>query len=335
MLKSTVLRIANLVGETGCYRFLSPETVPVFMLHRICAGNLSTAGATSVGLLRSFLVYLKAHNYNVLKVDEFYNALVSNSGISPKTVVFTVDDGFVDQYQLAASLFDEFDYPLNFFVISDFLDGQLWPWDVQITYALMQSDLESVELSLPSGRSHQVELTRDGPRVAARKLRDELKLGPQSCLYEWIEAELFRRLKVQFPDHVPEAFRAMSWDNARELQERGHHISPHTCTHRILSSLTPDERKSEIFESQRRVELELGQRPEIFAYPTGRPTDYDKSDIAYLENCGFKMAFTTVADYVKQGNRRLELPRFPIPASQEGFRQIVNRFEVIKSILRT
>ena len=334
MLKSAVLRVANLIGETGCYRYLSPEAVPVFMLHRIYDGEETIPGATSVEVLRSFLTYLEEHNYRVLTVDELYDILSRDIGISPKTVVFTVDDGFWDQYELAAAVFDEFGYPLNYFVISDLLDGRLWPWDVQITYAFTQSTLERVKLNLPSGESYSVELTRDSPRIAARKLRDGLKYGPQSYLYEWIKAELYSSLNVRFPDDVPSDFRAMSWDDARELKNRGHGIYPHTCTHRILSSLTVQERRREISDSQKRVEQELGNRPSVFAYPTGRPTDYGQTDVDFLTQCGFKLAFTTVPDYVQRGQKLLELPRFSMPENLVVFQQIVNRFEAFKTRLR-
>lgn len=334
MLKNAVLRIANLVGETGCYRFLCPETVPVFMLHRVYAGEKNSAGAISVEMLRSFLTYLKEHDYRVLKVDELCHILSCDSSISPKTVVFTVDDGFFDQYELAAPVFDEFGYPLNFFVISDFLDGRLWPWDVQITYALNQSHLERVKVSLPSGQSHNVELASDGPRLAARKLRDELKCGPQSYLYDWIKVELYNNLNVRFPNDVPSVHRAMSWNDARELKNRGHGVYPHTCTHRILSTLTVQERRREIEDSQKRVEMELGDRSILFAYPTGRPTDYGQTDVDFLARCGFKLAFTTVPEYVQRGQNLLELPRFSLPENMVAFQQIVNRFEAFRTRLR-
>lgn len=334
MLKSAVLRIANLIGETGCYRFLSPETVPVFVLHRIYDGEETVPGATSVEILRSFLTYLKEHDYRVLTVDELYDILSRNIGISHKTVMFTVDDGFWDQYEHASAVFGEFGYPLNYFVIPDFLDGRLWPWDVQITYAFTQSRLERVKLTLPSGQPKSMELKGVSPRINARKLRDELKYGPQSYLYKWIKAELYSSLNVRFPDDVPSVFRAMSWDNARELKNRGHGVYPHTCTHRILSSLTVQERWREISDSQKRVEQELGDRPTVFAYPTGRPTDYGQTDVDFLTRCGFKVAFTTVPDYVRRGQKLLELPRFSLPENLIVFQQILNRLEAFKSRLR-
>ena len=334
MLKKVALRMANLVGETGCYRLFCREAVPVFMLHRVYAEKETIAGGISVEVLRDFLNYLASHDYRVVTVEELFVMLSEGGNIDPKSVMFTIDDGFSDQYELAAKVFEEFGYSLNFFLISGFLDGILWPWDVQITHALVHSKLERVELQLPSTEPHLVALAQDGPKIAARKLRDALKTCPQSDLYDWIRTDLYNSLGVAFPDEVPSDFTAMTWDHARSLKDSGHGVYPHTCTHRILSTLNDEERRSEISESQNRVELEMGSRPLVFAYPTGRSTDYGGADVDHLRNRGFEMAFTTVPGYVQRGQNLLKLPRFALPANLADFQQIVNRFEALKTRVR-
>lgn len=334
MLKNTVVRIANVVGETGCFRLFSPQTVPVFMVHRVYSGKATAAAGIPLETLRSHLNYLARHRYKVLTMDELLGMLEEGGRIHSKAVVFTIDDGFADHFELAARVFDEFGFALNCFVITGFLDSKLWPWDDQITHAVNQSTLQQADLRLPSGARFSLDMGRDGATKAVRRLRDTLKSGPQENLYQWIQSELFPNLKVEYPARVPPELAPMSWDNARSLRQSGHGVFPHTRSHRILSTLSPDEKRSEIDESRRRVEEELGAPARVFAYPTGREIDYDQQDVEQLKECGFKMAFTTVPDYVQKGQNLLELPRFSVPASSADFRQIVNRFEALKSRLR-
>jgi peptidoglycan/xylan/chitin deacetylase (PgdA/CDA1 family) len=93
------------------------------------------------------------------------------------------------------------------------------------------------------------------------------------------------------------------------------------------------EKQQEINLARERVERELTNRPDVFAYPTGRPSDYDRADIEEVKRAGFRMAFNTVPDYVKAGYERYELPRFSLPENTADFLQIVNRFEALKERL--
>jgi len=329
MLKSLVFKLGNLVGETGIYQVLFPNRIPVFMLHRVTNGPTSLPGTLPAEKLRKHLEYLAARRYQVLRMDELLAALDTGQKFPQKAVLFTIDDGFKDHFEFAASIFDEFGFPLNFFVVTGLLDGRLWPWDDQITYAVNRTRVSEVEIPLPSGKLHQFDASSGSARQRARVLRNLLKDETQERLYEWVRTDLYPRLKIEFPDEIPPEYRPMTWDDARSLQARGHGIYPHTCTHRILSRLPPDEKQEEVTQSLRRVESELGTVPDAFAYPTGRPVDYDKSDIRALQQSGFRMAFTTVPDYVRKGSTPYELPRFSLPENYAEYVRILNRLEVL------
>ena len=50
--------------------------------------------------------------------------------------MFTIDDGFIDHHDIAGPLFADYDIPLTFFLVTGFIDGELWPWDDQLSYAI-------------------------------------------------------------------------------------------------------------------------------------------------------------------------------------------------------
>lgn len=174
-------------------------------------------------------------------------------------------------------------------------------------------------------------MTRKSVRQTIRDIRKALKAETQQNLYEWVRGEVYQKLAVEFPKTIPQEYRPMSWDDARSLQARGHGVYPHTCTHRILSTLSPEEKNHEIYEALRRVTSELGSTPNVFAYPTGRLGDYDAADIQELKSANFKLAFNTVADYVTVKTDHYQLPRFSLPENKVDFLQIVNRFEALKA----
>ena len=333
-MKAQVLKWANIVGESGLFRFLCPGTLPVFMLHRVTDGNGDVPGALTATQLRTYLQYLKDRDYKVLSMDELWLSLCKRQKISSRSVMFTIDDGFNDHHDVASKVFDEFQFPLNFFVITGLLDQHLWPWDDQVTHALKHAKVIHTDLRLPSGDVYLVDLQAKTATKTVREIRNALKKGPQGELYQWLRGELFRKLDVDFPSSIPPEYRPMSWSDARSLRARGHGVYPHTCSHRILSTLSPAEKREEIRESLKRVGDELDYSPKVFAYPTGRPADYDNADMEELRQAGFEMAFNTVPAYVRQGQDHYQLPRFSLPDNTADFLQIVNRFEALKDKLR-
>lgn len=329
-MKSVILKVANIIGETGVYRFLCPGRVPVFMLHRVTDGSDGIPGDMTAERLREYLRYLSRRGYSVLTMEQLWRFLDEGKSIPSKSVMFTIDDGFSDHHDVAASVFDEFGFALNFFVITGLLDQELWPWDDQIAYAVNRTKISVIELQLPFGGKYSVNLAENSVRRTIREIRNALKIVNQEHIYQWLGAELYSKLEVDFPDTIPREYRPMSWDDARSLKERGHGVYPHTCSHRILSALALEEKQHEIHEARKRVEQELAQCPDVFAYPTGRPSDYDRADIEEVKRAGFKMAFNTVPDYIRAGCSHYELPRFSLPESAADFLQIVNRLEALK-----
>jgi len=64
----------------------------------------------------------------------------------------------------------------------------------------------------------------------------------------------------------------LSWDALRECRDLGWEIGSHGVTHRRLSSLSPDERRTEIETARHRIETEVGPCASI-SYPWGEVTE--------------------------------------------------------------
>lgn len=334
-MKQFIVKTANAIGETGLYHKLCPARLPVFMLHRVHDESCPDIGGLHANQLRSYLRYLSARHYRILTMDEIRDIVVNKVKIPAKCVAFTIDDGFFDHYQVAASVFDEFSYPLNFFVITGFLDGQLWPWDDQVAWAIHHATHETATIQLPEGEPLELPLGQEQASKSVKTLRERLKKTGQKDIYQWIRDQLFPATGAVFPESTPDSYLPMAWEDARDLVRRGHGVYPHTCSHRILSTLDDSRRASEILDSRQRVEAELSQSVSVFAYPTGRPSDYGRTDAEILDRAAFDIAFNTVTDYIRPGEHPFDLPRFSLPESGDDFRQIVNRFEAFKARLRS
>jgi peptidoglycan/xylan/chitin deacetylase (PgdA/CDA1 family) len=86
----------------------------------------------------------------------------------------------------------------------------------------------------------------------------------------------------------PDGLRTMTWDQLRELVERGVEVASHTCTHPHLPRLDDDELDRELRASRERLEEELGRPCPYVAYPYG---DTDQRVGAAARRAGYDAGF--------------------------------------------
>lgn len=94
-------------------------------------------------------------------------------------------------------------------------------------------------------------------------------------------------------DNEPEE-RMCTWDELRELRDRGWSIQSHSKTHATFSSLTPDARRIELEEPKAQLEEELETRIDGFAFPYGDEGEDDAAIAethAMLEAAGYRVAY--------------------------------------------
>ncbi len=307
------------------------EITPIFMLHRLIAST-EEATQTRQKHIRWCLEYIRKHKYQPLSLAQLISAYRSNQPVPVKSVVFTIDDGFWDQFELAAPLFAEYDIPLTCFVITDFLDQKLWPWDDQVKHILNSTKLPNFMVNLPNGTSLSVEIPKQRSSSVV-KLQNILKALPQEELYTWLKT-LYRSAEVDTPSTVPAAHRPMSWSDAQQFINSGHAIASHTCTHLTLSQLPTPLARSEIEISWQALSQRLTGASKIFAYPTGRISDFGIRDQKLLEELGFDGAVSTVHRHAKKATNLYSLPRFSLPNDKANFVQSLSFIEELKSKLQ-
>lgn len=308
------------------------EFVPVFMLHRIIDSNCEL-DMTQANLLRRYLEYIRKNNYYPIALEDLFMCIAKGGPLPEKSVSFTVDDGFADQFELLAPIFSEYDIPLTCFVITGLLDGILWPWDDQIKYVLSTTRLKSFTLNLLEGDVFTCNLAEGNLDELVDNLRFRLKAQNQTHLYDWLQI-LYTTAEVEIPVKPPPQYRAGSWEQANEFVRNGHAVAPHTRTHRILSRLSDSEVGEEIIGSQQYLKTKVPGSVDIFAYPTGRLVDFGEREQNIVMDSPMMGAVSAVADAVRSGCRIDALPRFGLPNNMGDFLQYLSFIEVLKNKLR-
>ena len=311
-------------------RRLAGSFLPIFMLHR-CTDDSGRPDPRQIQAFRDCLSYFRHHGYRAITLQQLLESMDAGEPLPERTAVFTVDDGFHDQAEILAPLFAEFDIPLTYFVITDFLEGKLWSWDDQLLYVLRHTKLESIPVTLPNEQEFVINLSLPNPHSS---VREALKSSDQGHIYEWLD-HLYEAADVDRPSFIPDRYRPMSWQQAQALIDQGHAIAPHTRSHRILSQLSDEEARQEILGSWEDLQRKVPGCSPVFAYPTGRNTDFTPRDRKIVEDSPLLGAVSTEPNSVQTGNDRYALPRFGMPTDIVDFMQYLDYIEVLKGRLRS
>lgn len=317
-------------------RFLE-NSIPIFFLHRISPEGHPDNRHTNPEHLRRCLQYLLENGHNIISLEELVSALRDRRELPPKSVVFTIDDGYLDQAKIAAPIFIEFGAPLTFFVITGMLNGDLWPWDAKVAWIIETTDSDTLKFSI-GGNLLELPLDTSTHRRSAKHILQNLIKNTDADLVPDILDKLSRTADVHIPEFAPEPYQPMRWDDARELEKQGIGFAPHSISHNILSRLSCDRLAEEIDGAWRHMVSELSRPLKIFCYPTGRPIDYGVREVRALERSGFLGATAAIPGFVEPHsdiNRQIfNLPRFSLPSSMDDFIQCCSWIEYAKNTWR-
>ena len=108
---------------------------------------------------------------------------------------------------------------------------------------------------------------------------------------------------------------AMSWDDARDLERRGHVITCHSMNHKRLSdSLTDAELREEIVGAKSALEARLGHPVSGFTWVGGEEAAYSKRAFDFMLEAGYAEIFCTNCEPIVARHDRRFLDRSNIEA---------------------
>lgn len=306
--------------------------IPIFTVHRLELDG-TPPGGTKPGHLRCCLEYLDKAGYTTVSLEDVIQFLLNQTALPDKPVVFTMDDGFVEQADVAASIFLEYECPLTFFVITDMLDKDIWPWDAKVSWIINNTKIPLLKIEVVD-EIINLEITDTASReVARQKLRDIIKEMDAAKIDDTLN-RLSEAANVPVPVTAPSAYQPINWQIASRLEQKGIRFAPHSKTHRILSKLSDQSAMDEITGSWEALNRELSNPLNVFCYPTGRLFDFGPREIAYLRDAGFLGAVSSQPRLVDVENHTQEqifsLPRVPLPDSMTYFIQCCSWIEHVK-----
>lgn len=300
----------------------------VFMMHRVVEpaakpGDFAPNRILEItpAFLDEVITRVQALGYDIVDPDEMVRRL-RKGGPGP-FAVFTFDDGYRDNIDLALPIFEKHNVPFTVYVASDLPDGTADLW-----WLTLEASIRALD---------HLEMEIDGETVIHAARTDKEKRGAWESVY-WrlrdASEDDARRAVSLLAQHAGVDGLAlsrglsMSWDQVRALHAHPLcTVGAHTASHYALAKLPLERAREDMLAGSARLEDELGTRPTHFAYPYGDEGSAGTREFDLASEQRFASAVTTRKGLLfdEHGNHLRALPRL----SLNGDFQDVDLVEVL------
>lgn len=229
----------------------------------------------------------------------------------------TLDDGYEDNYRVAAPILKRLGIPATFYVVSDYIGSDRLFWWEQVADMMRRSERAQLDLGAILQGTDGAQAAAD--RLPMRAADERRRAYEQLCaaIRRGRHAEVAPRLRRASdylgvtPREEGRDYGMMNWRQLEDLVAQGFEIGGHTATHCNLVGADEALLRSELIDSVAAIEARLDTAVESFAYPYGIFEASSASVSGLLAQTGCKAAFT-----VEQGAVRAGLPAFELPRAR-------------------
>ena len=307
----TVDHAAALTGLLAASERAMRGRLTVLTYHRVlpdelCREYLFSSLAVPESLFRAQTKVLAAR-FDAVTLTDGLARLKAGERPSRPLIALTFDDGYADNFHIAAPIMQTAGLPATFFVVAGLIGTahELW-YDVA---ARRWSAASAVALAEAIGASGTSASWLAGAKPPMATWMSFLKsIRPE------VRATVVSRLPE--PGRAPErqAYdRLMTPDELRVLRLAGHEIGSHTLTHPLLPQLNDSELAHELVDSRRLIEGWLNEPISGFCYPNG---DHDDRVVDATARAGYTYACLTRAGDNAPGGDPLRLRRVDMHPSR-------------------
>tara|TARA_B100001093_G_C26854307_1_gene1026661 strand:- start:2425 stop:3336 length:912 start_codon:yes stop_codon:yes gene_type:complete len=279
-------------------QYLEPDRFVVFLLHGVVKKS-----------------NYRIRNYNRKHIEEYYFEEVINDLVSNGTAVslndyieslsevgslpsnsfsITFDDGFENNFSIAAPILRNYEVPATFYLTSDFIDYNAMSWIDKIEFCF--ENYRPKEINLPW--SQKTSLLSD--LLSEKKILNEIRKNVKGD-FHFASNDLVRSIYDQCMKPIPTSSNdpldlKMNWNQVEELSaESLFSFGGHTKTHSILSYLDSHRMKDEIDSSINTIINKTSiQKVSHFSYPEGFAGSFNDETISHLKSRGIICSPTAV-----------------------------------------
>lgn len=117
MKKALLILIPIIIFSSILAFFLIPDRIAVLTYHDFVNGNPTNDMQISIDNFEKEMKYLKEHNYKTLEMKDIECYLKNECKLPKKSVLITIDDGWINTYKLAIPILEKYNFKATVFYI--------------------------------------------------------------------------------------------------------------------------------------------------------------------------------------------------------------------------
>lgn len=295
---------------------LGPGTVAIYLFHGVIPQHRHvvrnyTGKHMVLDRFREIMGSLVAHGTPVSMAD-VVAATRARSALPDRAFAVTFDDGFMNNYSIAAPVLAELGVPTTFYVTGGFVDANGWSWTDMIEWAVERTPDVSLASTTPGFPG--VHRTPEEKRKLLDEIRSVVK-GDRSVDPYAFATEVCRTLGATTLEPDPDLDQKMTWAEVRTLARHPlFTVGGHGHTHRILAYLDRAELEQEVRVSLDRLRAQVESPIEHYSYPEGLAHCYSDGVIETLRRHGIVCCPTAEDGVNRIGDDLFRLKRIMVVA---------------------
>jgi peptidoglycan/xylan/chitin deacetylase (PgdA/CDA1 family) len=294
---------------------LSDDSLAIFLFHGVIEkSNCAVRNYTKKHLEKDdfyrFMRKLKKKGHPLSMADVMEHH-ANGEPYPPRAFAITFDDGFENNYSVAAPILSDFGIPATFYITTGFVENNYMSWIDRIEYCLESTP--AGRICLPWAQdSYPFGSAEDKIGLLAH-LRDYVKQN-ESIDVDRLACEIFFQCGLDIVEQSDDPLDLkMNWQQVKELDNDDNFIiGGHTHRHMILSYLRQDELEDEIRTSVEFLEQKAGICSPHYSYPEGLEYCYSDEVIEVLMNHGISCCPTAEDGVNRAGASLFHLKRIMI-----------------------
>jgi peptidoglycan/xylan/chitin deacetylase (PgdA/CDA1 family) len=256
---------------------------------------------------------LLARRYRPASLDQVRSFVRGEVELPDRAVVVTFDDGYADNYEIAAPVLNEIGVPSTFYVTVACVEQGRLPWPARLRFVFRTTKKGSWADS--SGRAWPLSSGVERGKAFLLSCDECCKLA--GTAQEKYVACLEDELDTQAP--VESGALMMNYDQIRALVQQGHIVGSHTMTHPNMAYVSLQDARREMTESKQRLEQQLNAAVAHFSYPCpALSPHWTEQTVAASRDAGYETAVTTDGGLARKGDNPLLLKRVRPTKTVEG-----------------
>ena len=253
-------------------------------------------------------------NYNILSLEKIFFLIKKKLPLPDNTCAITFDDGFENNYSVAAPILKRYKIPTTFYFSTDFINNNSMSWIDKIEYVFEKTKKKT--LILPWNNNSRQINNNQKKKLILDEIRKVLKRKNKNSIIENFVKDVFKQLDVKkILSLNSEIDKKINWSKVRKLNNCNlFTIGGHSHRHISLTSVPIGEAKIEIDKSLKFFKKKIGINLKHYSYPEGQEKDFNISIKKYLKKKGIIICPAAISGYNSINSNFFNLKRISISA---------------------